>query len=141
MRRLLAATVFSMTLFAVDPKTEKALLSVMDTWRQAMLTRDKAALDRLYTPDITYTHSNGKNETKAEAIDAVVNGKGKFESIDFSGTTVRVYGNTALVKGRVVIKTSTDGKQAINNLDILHVLVKASSGWQIVARQATRIVP
>ena len=141
MRRLLTVTLFSMTLFAVDPKTEKALLSVMDTWKQAMLTRDKAALEKLYTPDITYTHSNGKNETKAEAIDAVVNGKGKFDSIEFSGTTVRVYGNTALVKGRVVIKTSTDGKQAINNLDILHVLVKASSGWQIVSRQATRIIP
>ena len=141
MRRLLTITLFAMTLFAVDPKTEKALLGVMDTWKQAMLTRDKSALEKLYAPDITYTHSNGKNETKAEAIDAVVNGKGKFDSIEFSGTTVRVYGNTALVKGRVVIKTSTDGKQAINNLDILHVLVKASSGWQLVSRQATRILP
>ncbi len=130
-----------MTLFAVDPKTEKAILSVMDTWKQAMMSRDKATLEKLYAPDLTYTHSNGKNETKAEAVEAVVNGKGRFESIEFSGTTVRVYGNTALVKGRVMIKTNTDGKQANNNLDILHVLVKASSGWQLVSRQATRIVP
>ena len=141
MRRLFAATLFSFTLIAADSKTEKALLSLMETWKQAMLTRDKAVLDKLYAPDITYTHSSGKNETKAQAIHAVIDGKGRFESIEFLGTTVRVYGNTALVKGRVVIKTNTEGKQANNNLDILHVLVKSSSGWQIVARQATRIVP
>ena len=134
---LLALAICSTAVFAAEP--DKEVLNAMDNWRKAMIAKDGAALEKLYAPDLSYTHSSGKNETKAEAIAAVVNGKGKTEKIEFADSTVRVYGNTALVKCKVTLIASTDGKQATTNLNILHVWVKNSSGWQLVARQAIRL--
>ena len=39
----------------------------------------------------------------------------------------------------VALVASTDGKQTTSNLNILHVWVKNSSGWQLSARQAIRL--
>ena len=126
-------------MFAAEP--DKEVLTAMDNWRKAMVAKDGKALDKLYASDLTYTHSSGKNETKTEAIAAVVNGKGKTEKIEFADTVVRVYGKTALVKGKVTLVAATDGKQTTTNLNILHVWVKNSGGWQLTARQAIRLTP
>jgi uncharacterized protein (TIGR02246 family) len=134
---LFAIALCSTAVFAAEP--EKEVLTAMDNWRRAMIAKDGAMLEKLYAPDLTYTHSSGKNESKAEAITAVVNGKGKTEKIEFADSTVRVYGKTALVKCKVTMIASTDGKQASTNLNILHVWVKNSSGWQLAARQAIRL--
>ncbi len=134
---LLALGLCSTVVFGAEPNKE--VLTAMDNWRKAMIAKDGAALEKLYAPDLTYTHSSGKNESKTEAIAAVVNSKGKTDKIELADTTVRIYGKTALVKGKVTLIGSTDGKPTSTALNILHVWVKNSSGWQLVARQAVRL--
>ena len=136
---LLSATVLSAAV--ADSKAERDVLAAMDAWKQATMKKDQAALDKLLHPDLTYSHSSGKNETKAEVLKAVTTGKAKVEAVEFTDTTVRIYGNTALVKGKVDITNNTDGKSATAHLNILHVWVKGPHGWQMVARQATRLAP
>jgi ketosteroid isomerase-like protein len=122
-----------------DSKAEKEVLAAMDAWKQATMKKDGAALDKLLHPDLTYSHSSAMNQTKAEVISSVTTGKATVEGITFSDTTVRVYGKTALVKGKVDIVNNTDGKSTPAHLNILHVWIKGSQGWQMVARQATRL--
>ena len=136
---LLTLVVCSTAMFAAEP--DKEVLSAMDNWRKAMVAKDGAALDKLYAADLSYTHSSGKNETKTEAIAAVVNAKNKTEKIEFADSTVRVYGKTALVKCKVTLVASADGKQTTTNLNVLFVWVKNSAGWQLTARQAIRLTP
>jgi ketosteroid isomerase-like protein len=124
-----------------DSKAEKEVLGAMDAWKQATMKKDGAALDKLLHPDLTYSHSSGHNETKADVLKSVTTGKSTAEAIDFADTTVRVYGNTALVRGKVDIRNSADGKSTTANLNILHVWIKGPQGWQMVARQATRLAP
>src|SRR4051794_20664572 len=88
------------------PKAEKDVLATLDAWKQATMKKDGAALEKLLHDDLTYSHSNGHNESKADVIKAVTTGKATVEAIDFSDTTVRVYGNTALVKGKVDIRNN-----------------------------------
>jgi hypothetical protein len=52
---------------------------------------------------------------------------------------VRVFGNTAVVKGGIDIRNNVDGKPVLLNLSVLQVWVKGSQGWQLVARQSTRL--
>ena len=62
----------------------------------------------------------------------------------FSETSIRIYGNVALVKGVTDFRNGQPGKMNDNHLNILWVLVKRPAGphgWQIVARQTTRIGP
>ncbi len=120
-------------------KAEKEVLAAMDAWKQATIHKDRAALEALLHEDLTYSHSNTKNESKADVIQSVTSGAASVEAIDFADTTVRIYGNTALVKGNVAIRNNAGGKSTTANLNILHVWVKSSKGWQLVARQATRL--
>ena len=134
---LLSASVLSAA--GSDSKGEKDVLAAMDAWKQATMKKDKAALEKLLHADLSYTHSSGKNETKADVIKAVTTGPSTVEAITFTANTVRVYGNTALVKGKVDITNNTAGKSATSNLDILHVWLKGPQGWQMVGRQAIRL--
>src|SRR5579864_7346646 len=82
-------------------KAEQEVLAAMDAYKDAMIHKDGATLDKLLSPDLTYTHSGGQFQTKADVIKSVTSGKANVEAIDFSDTTVRLYGNIALVKGKV----------------------------------------
>ncbi len=124
-----------------DAGAEKEVLAALNAWRQAMIARDRESLDLLYAPGLIYTHSNGKQENKAEAIEAVVHGKDRIESIDLEKGSVSTYGTTAIVKARISLRVNNGGTPTTLNLDVLHVWIKLSSRWQMVARQATRLNP
>jgi len=134
---LLSAVVLSAA--GPDAKGEKEVLAAMDAWKAATMKKDGAALEKLLHPDLTYSHSSGQNQTKDEVIKSVTAGKATVEAINFSDTTVRVYGRTALVRGKVDITNVADGKSTTAHLNILHVWMKGPQGWQMVARQATRL--
>jgi ketosteroid isomerase-like protein len=143
MIKLTCTLLAAMVLWAApsDSKGETEVMAAMDAWKQATMKKDGAALAKLLHPDLTYSHSNGHNESKADVLKSVTAGKATVEAIDFSETTVRVYGNTALVRGKVDIRNNTAGKSTTANLNILHVWIKGPQGWQMVGRQATRLTP
>jgi ketosteroid isomerase-like protein len=123
---------------SIDPKSDKEILAAMDAYKEAMTHKDGAALEKLLSSDLMYTHSGGQFETKADVIKSISSGKTIVEKIDFSDTTVRIYGKTALVKSKVDLYHSSTN---IVHMNVLHVWVKGPQGWQMVARQATRLIP
>ena len=125
---------------AVAP-AEKEVLAAMETWKQAMVTKDRAKFDKVLHPDVSYAHSSGLIETKAQAIDHVVKGTAVWEAVNFADTRVRVLGNTALVTGKVDYHQRSKDKLTVINLLVLSVWLKGPQGWQMVARQATRPTP
>ena len=124
-----------------DPKVAKEVLAASEAWRQAMMKKDAAGLQKYLHDDLTYSHSNGRTQTKADVIQATTAGKITIEAIDFGETTVRVYGTTALIKANVDMRNSTDGKSTTSHLSVLHVWLKGPGGWQLVGRQATQLSP
>jgi ketosteroid isomerase-like protein len=121
-----------------DPQAEKEVLAAMQTWRQALMKKDGAALARLYHEDLRYGHSSGLVEDKKTAVNHIVTTKADYASVDLVDTKVTVQGNFALVNGRVNYTQVTDGKKNDVKLHVLHVWVKAPSGWQMIGRQSTR---
>jgi ketosteroid isomerase-like protein len=126
---------------APESKPEKEVLAAMNAWKQAMLARDREALDALYAPGLLYVHSSGKQENKFEAIEAAVAGKDRYESIDLEDLSVSLYGSTALVKAKVVMRINNGTATNTLSLDVLHVWMKMQAGWQMIARHATRLNP
>jgi ketosteroid isomerase-like protein len=138
MKTLLLALIALFTANATAPSKAavQEVTAAMESLKQAMLHRDGAALDKLLSDDLVYIHSAGQAETKAQFIQSIVSGRSKVTRLDFSGTVVRAYGDTALYQGGVDLYHSpTD----IVHMNILHVWVKRSHGWKLVARQATRL--
>src|ERR1700687_221842 len=125
-----------------DPKEEKAVVATMEAMAKATVNKDVATLDKIYSNDLTYSHSSALTQTKAEVLKAF-QGSGVTESLKSSNTTIRIYGPVALFKGVTDMRNGQPGKMNDNHLNILWVLVKGPGpeGWQIVARQTTRIDP
>ena len=109
----------------------------MEAYKQALMKKDAAALSRILSDDLTYTHSSNQHQDKA-AVLASLAGNTVVEAMDFKDLKIRVYGNTAVVKSDVDLRNNAAGVVTALRLNILHVLVKGPQGWQMVARQATR---
>jgi ketosteroid isomerase-like protein len=136
------ALTFLVTAPALGAATaEGEVLAAQDLWKQAMLKKDAATFDKVFHPDLTYGHSSGLVETKAQAIKHVLGGEGTYQAINFSDTRVHVQGSTAMVSGKVEYREHAHGKDSSSNLVVLSVWVKDRGGWQMIARQATKPTP
>jgi ketosteroid isomerase-like protein len=137
---LASAQVGSQT--ANSPDT-KAVMATLEAMAKATIEKDVATLSKIYGDDITYSHSSGLTESKAQVLKNI-QGPSVAEFMKFSETNIRVYGDVALAKGIVDFRNGAPGKMLDNHLNILWVMVRRSEGphgWQIVARQTTRIGP
>jgi hypothetical protein len=139
---LLSGVVVSLLAHAAnnDPKDEKAVMGTLEAMAQATIHKDVAALDKIYRSDLTYSHSSAMLQSKAEVLKAAA-GPGVTESMTFHDANIRIYGNVALVRCRTELRNGQPEKMVDNHLNILWVLVKGPGpmGWQIAARQTTRL--
>ncbi|HET7696129.1 MAG TPA: nuclear transport factor 2 family protein [Vicinamibacterales bacterium] len=122
---------------------EKAVTDTLELMARATIAKDVATLEKIYGDEVTYSHSSAATQTKSQVL-ADINGPNVAEFMKFSETTIRLYGNVAVVKGIVDFRTGPPGALLDNHLNILWVLVRRAPGphgWQIVARQPTRIGP
>jgi len=137
---LLPAVALSMA--AAGAPAEKEVLAAMNTWKDATVAQDRAALEKLFHADLTFSHSSGLTMGKAEVLDYFTAANHKVDSIEFSDISVRIYGNVALVKCVVNSRSTVAGKGSSSaHLAVLHVWVKGPQGWQLVARQPTKLTP
>ena len=129
---------------ANDPADEKALMATLDALAKATITKDIPTLEKVLGDDITFSHSAAMTQTKAQVLKAIA-GPGVATFMTFTDQTIRIYGNVALVKGVVDFQNGVSADKLFDNhLNILWVLVRRPQGpfgWQIVARQTTRIGP
>jgi ketosteroid isomerase-like protein len=122
---------------------QKAVMATLETMAKATIAKDVATLDKIYGDDVTYAHSSALTETKAQVLKNV-QGPSIAEFMKFSDTTIRIYGDVAVAKGVVDFRNGPPGNMLDNHLNILWVMVRRPQGphgWQIVARQTTRIGP
>ncbi len=122
---------------------QKAVMATLETMAKATIAKDVATLDKIYGDDVTYAHSSALTETKAQVLKNV-QGPSVAEFMKFSDTRIRIYGDVAVAKGVVDFRNGPPGKMLDNHLNILWVMVRRPQGphgWQIVARQTTRIGP
>jgi hypothetical protein len=119
-------------------KDETAVAAAVDALKKAMLDADKTNLDKLTASELSYGHSSGKVETKAEFVDALVTGKSDFVSINLADQTIKIVGNTAIVRHTLNGETNDNGNKGTVKLFILTVWQKDKGQWKLLARQAAR---
>jgi ketosteroid isomerase-like protein len=135
--------VFGGVLMADTAADQKAVMATLEAMAKATIAKDVATLGKIYGDDMTYAHSSALTEDKATVLKNVA-GPNVAEFMRFSDTTIRIYGDVALAKGVVDFRNGVPGKMLDNHLNVLWVLVRRPQGphgWQIVARQTTRIGP
>jgi hypothetical protein len=116
---------------------ESAVSAAVDALRKAMITGDKAELEKLSLPELSYGHSSGRIENKGEFIEALVSGKSGFSSIELSEQTVNIVDRIALVRHVFNGKRKADGSNM--KLSILTVWLDRQDQWKLLARQAAKL--
>lgn len=118
---------------------EAAVGQQVEALRVAMLKADKAAFEQLCAAELSYGHSGGRIETKAEFIAGSTSGKSTWNTIDFNDRTVRVAGPTAVARFMLVGQTLSEGKTTDIKIGVLTVWAKQGADWKLLARQAFRV--
>lgn len=118
---------------------EAAVNKAVEKLRIAMESGDKAALEKITSDKLSYGHSSGVIENKAEFVENIASGKSDFVSIDLSEQTITVSGKTAIVRHILKAKTNDNGKPGEVHLRTLLVFQKKWGKWKLLARQAVRV--
>jgi hypothetical protein len=104
-----------------------------------LVKKDTLVLKQLLHGELTYGHSNGWVESKEEVIKDLYSGRLAYQSIESSDFQWKTGSNWANVRSRAKVAYTMDGKQGELNLHILQVWLKTNKGWQLVARQSTKL--
>ncbi|WP_211473080.1 nuclear transport factor 2 family protein [Collimonas humicola] len=124
---------------AAPANDEQLVADVIEQLRAAMNhPGDGAALKPLVMDELSYGHSNGKVQDKAEFIEALVSGASNFVSIALSDQSIRIVQDAAVVRHTFVAVTNDSGKPGNVSLKILMVWKKHDGHWRLLARQAVR---
>jgi len=118
---------------------ETALANAVEAFRVAMHKADKAAFEKLCAPGLSYGHSAGRVETKAEFIAASTSGQSTWKTIDFNDRSAKVVGANGISRFMLVGQTESQGKTTDIKIGVLMVWVKDGGNWLLLARQAFRV--
>ena len=103
------------------------------------MKQDKAALEAMTMPQLTYSHSDGRIEDKAQFIKGVMDRKATVKSLEYPELTVAVAGDTAIVRHLWVSETELDGKVTNTKIGVMQVYKKQDGGWKLLARSSYRL--
>ena len=99
---------------------EAAVNRAVDALRKALLEADKARL-QLTADQVSYGHSDGKVQTKAQFIDGVIGRKAVVKSLDFPELSIAVIGDAAIARHIYSSESETNGKPASVRIGALQV--------------------
>ena len=134
----LAVFVLSFTTFA-QSKDEKDVATAVANLRKGMLDGDKNLLDQVTAADLSYGHSNGNIEDKATFIRVLASGENDFVTMDVTDQTIKILGNTAVVRHNFSAQTNNGGTPGSTKLGVLLVWQKQAGKWKLIARQAFKL--
>lgn len=112
--------------------------TTVEQFRKAVLESNAAELQQLLADELSYGHSDGHVEGKADFINKISDGTYSFLTMELTAQTIGEAGNIAIVRHELDAKTNDEGKAGEAHLYVLLVWSKYESGWKLVARQAVK---
>jgi hypothetical protein len=118
---------------------DAAVNQAIDDLRKAMLAADKAKLEELVSEQLSYGHSGGVIESKAQFIEVIVSKKTEYKTITLSEPTLAIVGPNAIARHIFSAETESAGKAGSARVGVLQVWQKQNGRWKLLARQAFRL--
>jgi hypothetical protein len=117
---------------------EAAVAQAVEALRKAVFGQDKTQLEALCADQLSYGHSGGRVENKAEFINGVMTRKAILKSLALSDHTIAIVGTDAIARHTWTSESETDGKPTSTKIGVLQVWQKQGGNWKLLARQAFR---
>lgn len=118
---------------------EKQVAEAVETFKKALTSADKNLLESITAEELSYGHSSGKVEDKTAFINGVLNDPIRFNEINLQEQTIRIAGNTAIVRHIFDSKVTNNGNPGEIKIRNLLIWQKQNKKWKLLARQAFRM--
>jgi len=107
---------------------------------KAMIDVDRAQLQALTHDALSYGHSAGRIETKAQFIENLEGRQSAFRRIDLSDQTITISTDEAIVRHLLTGETvDPKGQVTPVRIGVLQVWTQDGGAWRLLARQAYRL--
>ena len=106
---------------------------------KALIKKDTVILKQLLHKNVSYGHSSGWVENKQEVLNDLVSGKLTYNKIENEDVKWIVDKEWASARTTANVNVTVDGKISDLKLHVLEVWLKTNRGWQLIARQSTKI--
>jgi ketosteroid isomerase-like protein len=111
-----------------------------EQWRQAQLSGDVTAMDRLLADDFVGITAFGQVTTKAQQLARVRDRVIVLTRLDLSDMKVKLLGSIAVVTTRAEVDGSSDGRSIAGAFRYTRVYHRLPNGsWKITSFEATRV--
>ena len=111
----------------------------LEQFRLAMIHPDSVVLADLASDDLEYVHSSGTVRNKEEFINEFMKRWTNFSKVTITNQTIKITGDNAIVRHRLVADAHNPGYPAVVDIIILMVWRKEGGKWKMLARQAAKI--
>jgi Domain of unknown function (DUF4440) len=118
---------------------EAAVAHAVEAFRNAMLKADRSQFEALTADQLSYGHSSGRVENKAQFINGATSGQSRWKFITLTDQNTRIVGDTAIVRCTFTGESERDGKTNPVRLGVLMVWHQQDGHWKLLARQAVRL--
>jgi hypothetical protein len=141
-KKVLATTLVLLMItvaISAQSKEEIAVTAAVEKLRKAMIDGNRQDLESIAHDKLSYGHSSGLVEGKAEFVEKIASGKSDFVTIDLADQAISISGNTAVVRHKLNATTNDNGKRGEVHLLILLIFQKDRKQWKLLARQAVKL--
>jgi ketosteroid isomerase-like protein len=140
MRKLSLLLLVSIAVSAAAAAPPRDVLTAIHNYRQALMKKDTATLERIWSDDYVFVNSHGQLRTKSDRLADIHSGRSSIDSITHEEQpTVTTYGKTTLVLSRVTIVGKYSGREVSSEFRSLHVWINEDGQWRLVYNQLTPI--
>lgn len=138
MRGIVTIILFFTSLVVAAQTAEEKLVTSIKEFHQALVKKNTVSIIRQTDKAVSYGHSNGWVETKAEMINNLETGYLTYRSFKEDSLQVTINGNVAHARFIADIEATLNQKDSQFHLKVLEVWVKKGKRWLLFARQAVR---
>ncbi len=124
--------------FANAQTEEEKLTTTMKEFHQALVAKNTVSINQQTDKALSYGHSNGWVETKADMIKDMETGYISYQSYKEDSLNITINGSMANARFVADISATLNGRITINHLKVLEVWVKKGKRWLLFARQAVK---
>jgi hypothetical protein len=104
-----------------------------------MVRGDLTALDTLLGPELSYIHSDGVLESKAQFLATLRTGRLRYQAIEPGDLKTRLYGDVGVVTGRSRMGVIAGSELLQFSVRFTAIYRHTAKSWVLVAWQATRL--
>ena len=126
-------------------REQKRIEQIVLRFGEAWATNDLATLDGLLSVDYIHTDFLGRVQNRAQWLDYMKDRKAKniVNRMVFEDLQIRIYGDTAVVTGKNIIRgaLTVPPNDSSTEIRFTQVLLKKRGGWLRTSFQATVIPP